>query len=83
MDEVIERVITTFAMMRSIDRESFEASKLKLRAYMETLTSAGQTDSQKLAVCGLTYLRELYDGAPQGATVPKSENRFSGKVMHE
>lgn len=68
MDDVIDRVVTTFAMMRSIDRECFDDSKLKLRTYIETLTSAGQTDSQRLAVYGLAYLRELHDGPSQGAS---------------
>lgn len=62
MDDVIDRVMSTFAMMRNVDGASLEESRTKLRSYIDTLTSAGQNDSQRLAVYGLAYLRELHDG---------------------
>lgn len=61
MNDVIDRVMTTFAMMRSVDDAELEASRIKLTSYIDELTSAGQHDEQRLAVQGLAYMRELHD----------------------
>lgn len=68
MDDVIDRVLNTFAMMRSVDGDTLNEARPKLQTYIDTLTSAGQNDSQRLAVYGLAYLRELHDGPTQGAS---------------
>lgn len=69
MDDVIDRVMHTFAMMRSVSEATLDEAKPKLQNYLGTLTSAGQTDEQRLAVYGLAYLRELHDGRPaEGAS---------------
>jgi hypothetical protein len=36
--------------------------KLKITRYIESLTSAGQNDAQRLAVYRLAYLKELHEG---------------------
>ncbi len=68
MDDVIDRVLNTFAMMRSVDEATIEQAKPKLQSYLDTLTSAGQNDEQRLAVYGLAYMRELHDGPADGAS---------------
>lgn len=66
MDDVIDRVMTTFAMMRSVDHAQLEASRIKLTDYIGKLTSEGQHDEQRLAVQGLAYMRELHEAAGRG-----------------
>jgi hypothetical protein len=68
MDDVIERVLTTFGMMRSVDQGQLAEARPKLESYIGTLTSAGQHDEQRLAVYGLAYMRELHDGPADGAS---------------
>jgi hypothetical protein len=61
-------VLSTFAMMRNVNAEQLEDSRPKLESYIESLTSAGQRDEQRLAVYGLAYMRELHDGPAHGAS---------------
>jgi hypothetical protein len=63
MDDVIDRVMMTFAMMRNVNDAQFEASRIKLANYIDELTSAGQHDKQRLAVQGLAYMRELHEAS--------------------
>lgn len=63
MDEVIDRVIHTFGMMRNLSEDALNDARESLRSYIETLSSAGETDPPRLAVCGLAYLRNRQDGA--------------------
>lgn len=63
MDHVIDRVMTTFAMMRNVDHARLEASRIKLTHYIDELASAGQQDEQRLAVQGLAYMRELHESS--------------------
>jgi hypothetical protein len=56
MDKVIERTISIFGMMRT--PEVAERARPSLADYLKTISSAGETDPERLVVCGLTYLRE-------------------------
>jgi hypothetical protein len=62
VEEVVNRVMDTFGMIRSLNYEGFEQSRASLTNYIEMLSSAGETDTHRLAICGLAYLRELHDG---------------------
>lgn len=68
LKDVVDRVINTFGMMRSLTEERLEGSRADLNSYIEKLSSAGETDPQRLAVFGLAYLRELHDGTPSRFT---------------
>ncbi|MBY0381521.1 MAG: hypothetical protein K2W78_06365 [Xanthobacteraceae bacterium] len=68
MDTVIDRVLSTFAMMRNVRTGELEEARTKLEIYIDTLASAGQHDEQRLAVYGLAYMRELHDGPTEGAS---------------
>jgi len=68
MDAVIDRVLSTFAMMRNVDTGQLQDARPKLESYIDTLASAGQQDEQRLAVYGLAYMRELHDGPTDGAS---------------
>lgn len=64
MDEVVDRVIHTFGMMRNLDEASLREARASVDHYISTLSSAGETDPKRLAVFGLAYLRNRQDGTP-------------------
>jgi hypothetical protein len=64
LNEVIERVIHTFGMMRNLSEDALHEARQSLANYIETLSSAGETDPQRLAVFGLAYLRNRDDSLP-------------------
>jgi len=68
LNKVIDRVIHTFGMMRNLSEEALNDARESLSSYIETLSSAGETDPQRLAVFGLAYLRNRQDGPPPGFT---------------
>lgn len=68
MKDVVDRVISTFGMMRSLTEEGLEESRADLNTYIEKLSSAGETDPQRLAVFGLAYLRERHGGSSSRLT---------------
>ena len=56
MQSAIDRVLQTYAMLTST--AAAEAAKAKVETYIQTLCAAGETDIDRLTVCGLVYLRE-------------------------
>ena len=69
MEKVIERTISIFSLMRT--PEAAERARDRLSDYLKTIASAGETDPERLVVCGLTYLREQ---EPENDPLP----RYSG-----
>jgi hypothetical protein len=68
MDEVVDRVIHTFGMMRNLDEAGLREARESVDNYIATLSSAGETDPKRLAVYGLAYLRNRHDGTSPGVT---------------
>jgi len=66
MEQVIERTIGIFGMMR--DPQTAERARGKLTDYLDMIVSAGETDPERLVVCGLTYLREQ---EPENDPIPR------------
>lgn len=62
LNEVIDRIIHTFGMMRNLSEDALQDARESVRDYIEKLSSAGETDPQRLAVCGLAYLRDRHEG---------------------
>ncbi|MCG6207140.1 hypothetical protein LPW26_21045 [Rhodopseudomonas sp. HC1] len=60
MQRAIDRVIQTYGLLTS--QETADQMKVKVENYIRTLFEAGETDDNRLTVCGLVYLREL-DGS--------------------
>ena len=60
MQRAIDRVIQTYGLLTS--QETADNMKVKVENYIRTLFEAGETDDNRLTVCGLVYLREL-DGS--------------------
>lgn len=68
MEEVVDRIIHTFGMMRNLDEAGLREARESVDHYIETLSSAGETDPKRLAVYGLAYLRNREDGPAPGVS---------------
>jgi len=62
METAIDRIMQTYDLLTNRSAEATEEARAKVTAYITTLFEAGERDSHRLTVCGLTYLREL-DGS--------------------
>jgi hypothetical protein len=62
MEAVIDRIMLTYDLMLNRPAAASAEARAKLNEYLTTLFEAGQQDTHRLTVCGLTYLREL-DGS--------------------
>jgi len=69
MNDLVDRILHTYQLMRKIDASGVERSRERIAAYLEALNSAGRFDAQQLAMYGLAYLKELHEG---------SDPRFTG-----
>ena len=68
MNDVIDRILSTYQLMRPLDPDRVSDSRQRITRYIESLASAGQSDPQQLAVYGLA-LKELHE---------KRDPRFTG-----
>ena len=59
---VIDRIMQTYGLLLNRSAEASAEARIKVTDYVNTLFESGETDMQRLAVCGLTYLRQL-DGS--------------------
>jgi hypothetical protein len=62
MDAAIDRIMMTYDLLLNRSAAASAEARSKVTDYIKMLVEAGETDPQRLAVCGLTYLREL-DGS--------------------
>ena len=62
MDAAIDRIMMTYDLLLNRSAAASAEARSKVTDYVKMLVEAGETDPQRLAVCGLTYLREL-DGS--------------------
>jgi hypothetical protein len=62
MEAAIDRIMQTYVLLVKSTAHSTEDARAKVTAYVSKLFEAGEKDPHRLAVCGLTYLREL-DGS--------------------
>ena len=69
MDEVVDRILLNYQLMRKMDADRVEASREKIAAYIAKLNTARQFDAHQLTMYGLAYLKELHEGR---------DTRFSG-----
>ena len=59
MDDVVERVMTSYA---NYERQGREEIRVKVGQYLEKLAYAGHRDVEELTYYGLAYLRVLHEG---------------------
>jgi hypothetical protein len=62
MEAAIDRIMMTYDLLVNRTAAASAEARLKVTAYVNTLVEAGEKDTHRLTVCGLTYLREL-DGS--------------------
>ncbi len=58
----IDRIMQTYGLLVNRSAEASAEARAKVTEYVNTLFEGGEKDAQRLAVYGLTYLREL-DGS--------------------
>jgi hypothetical protein len=62
MQAAIDRIMQTYDLMADRPAGASAEARAKVTEYVTTLFEAGEQDDNRLAVCGLTYLRQL-DGS--------------------
>jgi hypothetical protein len=59
MEAAIDRIMHTYDLLANRTAAANEEARAKVTEYVRTLFEAGETDTHRLTVCGLTYLRQL------------------------
>ena len=59
MDSAIDRIMQTYDLLVNQTSAASAEARAKVTAYVADLFEAGEKDTHRLTVCGLTYLREL------------------------
>ena len=62
MEAAIDRIMQTYDLMLNRTSAASDEARAKVTEYVQTLFEAGERDTHRLTVCGLTYLRQL-DGS--------------------
>ncbi|KJC36016.1 hypothetical protein UP10_21595 [Bradyrhizobium sp. LTSPM299] len=62
MDAAIDRIMQTYDLLLNRTTAASEEARGKVTDYVRMLFEAGEKDTHRLTVCGLTYLRQL-DGS--------------------
>ncbi len=62
MEAAIDRIMQTYALLVNRSSAARAEARAKVTDYLAMLFEAGEKDTHRLTVCGLTYLREL-DGS--------------------
>ncbi len=62
MEAAIDRIMQTYALLANRSAAASEEARVQVTDYLNKLFEAGEKDTHRLTVCGLTYLREL-DGS--------------------
>ena len=62
MEAAIDRIMHTYGLLVNRSTAASEEARARVTEYVATLVEAGENDTHRLTVCGLTYLRQL-DGS--------------------
>jgi hypothetical protein len=62
MNSAIDRIMHTYDLLMNRSAAASAEARAKVTDYVASLFEAGEKDTHRLTVCGLTYLREL-DGS--------------------
>src|SRR5882757_5873947 len=62
MEAAIDRIMQTYGLLVNRNAAANNEARAKVTDYVKTLFEAGEKDTHRLTVCGLTYLRQL-DGS--------------------
>jgi hypothetical protein len=66
MQAVIDRIMQTYDLLMSRSAAASADARARVTDYVKTLVEGGEKDVQRLAVCGLTYLRERRQRSGEG-----------------
>jgi hypothetical protein len=58
MEAAISRIMQTYDLLMNQSAAASAEARTKVTEYLRTLFEAGERDTHRLTVCGLTYLRE-------------------------
>jgi len=59
METALDRIMMTYDLLANRTSAASSQARAKVREYLTTLFEAGERDTHRLTVCGLTYLRQL------------------------
>jgi len=59
MEAAIDRIMQTYDLLANRSSAATTEAREKVTDYVKTLFEAGEKDTHRLTVCGLTYLRQL------------------------
>ena len=59
MEAAIDRIMHTYDLLANRSSAATTEAREKVTDYVKTLFEAGEKDTHRLTVCGLTYLRQL------------------------
>lgn len=62
MEAAIDRIMSTYDLLLNRTTAASEETRASVTRYLATLVEAGEKDTHRLTVCGLTNLRQL-DGS--------------------
>jgi hypothetical protein len=62
MQAALDRIMHTYDLLVNRTAAASDEARAKVTDYVATLVEAGEKDTHRLTVCGLTYLRQL-DGS--------------------
>lgn len=62
MNEIVDQLLHTYELTRGLDAARVAQSREKTIRYIDKLASAGENDTDQLAVYALAYLKELHEG---------------------
>ncbi len=62
MEAAIDRIMLTYDLLLNRSSGASAEARARVTAYLAKLMEAGESDTHRLTVCGLTYLREI-DGS--------------------
>jgi hypothetical protein len=62
MEAAIDRIMQTYELLLNRPAAASHEARARVTKYVATLVEAGEQDTHRLTVCGLTYLRQL-DGS--------------------
>lgn len=62
MNVVVDLILNEYQSIRPLDAERLADSRLKIGKYLEVLRTAGQSDTKRLSMYGLAYLKEMHEG---------------------
>lgn len=59
METALDRIMMTYDLLANRTSAASAQARAKVADYLTTLFEAGERDTHRLTVCGLTYLRQL------------------------